>query len=176
MPRAAIIVDRQLLEDSINRVEGNGPIPEGKVKMYELVASDYNRISSTPITSSVVGLRIQQFNIQIKTKSSKGKRKMTPEHLAALKAGQSRATRGSRSQKFATPEAKQFFNRLRKTCPQRFHNIVNQYEKGSKVAGLKLKCLECSDYVTSEVRKCTVRDCAIYFIRPYQGSKEPEEK
>ncbi len=66
------------------------------------------------------------------------------------------------------------FAELRRQAPERFSPLVAQAEKGSLRAALKLKCLECSSYQSSEVKQCPVIGCALFPQRPYQRSLEKE--
>jgi hypothetical protein len=57
---------------------------------------------------------------------------------------------------------------LRSTTPRRYYPLVERIEAGSLRAAIKLKCLECSNYQVQEVRLCTVTDCPLHSVRPYQ--------
>ena len=57
---------------------------------------------------------------------------------------------------------------LRAETPARFRHLVDRAEAGSLRAAVNLKCLDCSNWQTEEVRHCTVTDCPLYPVRPYQ--------
>jgi hypothetical protein len=57
---------------------------------------------------------------------------------------------------------------LRAEAPARFHHLVDRAEAGSLRAAVTLKCLDCSNWQTEEIRHCTVIDCPLYPVRPYQ--------
>jgi hypothetical protein len=57
---------------------------------------------------------------------------------------------------------------LRADAPPRYHHLVDRAEAGSLRAAVTLKCLDCSNWQTDEVRHCTVTDCPLYPVRPYQ--------
>jgi hypothetical protein len=57
---------------------------------------------------------------------------------------------------------------LRAEAPPRFHHLVDRAEVGSLRAAVTLKCLDCSNWQTDEVRYCTVTNCPLYPVRPYQ--------
>ncbi len=40
--------------------------------------------------------------------------------------------------------------------------------KTSKVAAIKLMCMQCAHWETDEIRYCTVTECAMYPFRPFQ--------
>jgi hypothetical protein len=57
---------------------------------------------------------------------------------------------------------------LRAEAPPRFRHLVDRAEAGSLRAAVTLKCLDCSHWQTDEVRHCTVTDCPLFPVRPYQ--------
>ena len=125
-----------------------------------------------PLTSSVAGTRAKELGIQYKTKASERRLGvLTEEQRAAMQAARkNRKPRSEKMKAFAST-----FEQLRQAVPERFLPAVDQAEKGSLRAALKLACLECSGYQISEVKFCPVAACALYPHRPYQGSVEEAE-
>lgn len=58
------------------------------------------------------------------------------------------------------------------TCPEhlraRYRRAAEASRRGSRVAAIKLKCLDCVCWNSAEVRRCEIRDCALWPFRPYQ--------
>jgi hypothetical protein len=50
--------------------------------------------------------------------------------------------------------------------------LVDQVEKGSMAAAVRLMCLDCSGWVKPEIRDCVIIACPLYPFRPYQGIRQ----
>jgi len=180
MARRTTPVDREKLVEAISQIEGDNGIEGGITELCKQVAKRYNRnvCPDIPLTHSVVGLRIREWGLPIKTKGGRGRRKGTPmseAHKAALKKGRARNTK-SRAEKFKeSPVAQESLAEMRRNTPPRFHNVLESVEQGSRTAAVKLHCLECSGWITSEVRKCECNHCSLFLFRPYQGKVEADE-
>lgn len=59
---------------------------------------------------------------------------------------------------------------LVRSLPKRFREMANRFcQKGtSKATAIKLKCLECSCGVSTEVTHCPVVACPLWPVRPFQ--------
>jgi len=173
--KKAIQVDRYILTKAIEDIEKDGPLSNQKelwIKACEL----YNQKSSGPtISFSVVQLRAREWKLKIKTKSAKGRHgPMSEEHKERFLAA--RGKRTSRKDKFKTdPEIQEHFVQLRIRTPERFHQIIDLIERGSRTASQKLKCLDCACYQTAEIRRCDIIACPQWAFRPYQGKTEADE-
>ena len=181
--RTPISVDKNLLLESIALAEENGPL-SNRQNLYIEVAKLYNTAiltgcSTLPVvTPSVVLLRVKEWSTQLKTPLGKRGRaagtKLTEEHKAALRAG--RQNRSPRVTRFnADSSLQSSFELLAKRTPERYQPLVNAIRSGSKSAAIKLNCLECSGYVTDDVRNCVCTQCPLYAFRPYQRGQELEE-
>lgn len=69
----------------------------------------------------------------------------------------------------------------RQACAKRVEEMPKAYRKAdlrvvtgkaSKSAAIKAHCLECVQWVRSEVALCTAVACPLYLYRPYQGSAQ----
>lgn len=49
-----------------------------------------------------------------------------------------------------------------------FTSLVNKAAKGSLRAAATLKCIDCSGGSKGEVAKCEIRECPLWFFRPYK--------
>ena len=57
-----------------------------------------------------------------------------------------------------------------KTCPAslRKQYVESLNGESGKARALKVKCLECSGWDREEVKKCTVKSCPLWQVRPYK--------
>jgi hypothetical protein len=96
---------------------------------------------------------------------------ITPEHLAALKAGRE-ASRMARKQKSVNPLCEKERQELKKVS-EYLSPAVGVFERAfsgkSLAAAVKARCIQCSCYSKPEITKCRVTDCALFRYRPYQG-------
>lgn len=168
-------VDREKLEKAVQTVEANGPLSSLKA-LQDAVAAEYNKTAIDEITYSIVGLRIREWGFQLQTKPGKRGGPMTAAHKAALAAGR-KMGRTSRAEKFkANTDVWGALDELERNTPERFQPLVEKIREGSMSAAVKLNCLECSGYITAEVRLCQVKQCPMYAFRPYQGAGQAEEE
>lgn len=112
-----------------------------------------------PMTASVAYMRAKELGITYKVVPSKradfgGKKGPRTPRIKKMKA-------------FAPSFAK-----MRLCTPERYLPLVDKAEQGSKMACIKLKCLECSAWQGSEVRRCVITHCPLFPIRPFQGKKD----
>jgi hypothetical protein len=173
-------VDQKLLVRAIEQAEKDGPLRNLQA-LWEATCKIYNGLVGETqfpeITPSVVMLRVERdWHLSHKTVAGKkGRGALSDEQKAAMQAGR-QGGRTSKAEKFAkNPAIAQAHKLLRERTPERFHNLVDQVEAGSRSAAVKLNCLECSAYVTSEVRQCVCSHCPLFAFRPYQGSVEADE-
>ena len=148
-------VDRSKLESAITTAESNGGLPNITL-LCQVVAELYNA-NNPPrvITHSVVGLRIREWGISIKTiKGKRGRVSDSPTNSDCKPKG----NRLSES----------VLQTLHRDVPLRFHPVIGRLNEGSRSAAVKLKCLECSGWQTSEVAKCVCPDCPLFSFRPYK--------
>ena len=61
--------------------------------------------------------------------------------------------------------------------PQRYKALQKKARGGSRKAAMRLKCLDCSCWVATEVTKCTCNQCALYPFRTgvFVKKSVPEE-
>ena len=90
---------------------------------------------------------------------------LTPEDRA--KAVAVRKTRPTRRQKMAAFAGT--FAEQRRRFPPMALPIIDQAEKGSLPAAVKLTCLDCAGWDRRGVRDCVIHWCPLYPHRPYQA-------
>jgi len=174
MARTKVKVDKKKLRESIEAAEASEKFST-RTKLWERVAEIYNANNNPnkPLTSSVVQLRVKEFNLIGVVKTPKGKRGSGLKHARA----QGKINRRSRAEKFQDdPEILASLREIRKAVQmesgqaERFLPIVEKIEAGSMSNAVKAKCLDCSNYATVEIRKCPVKACALWPFRPYKPS------
>lgn len=176
MPRIKKEVDEYILKMSVEEAEKDGEF-SNLSNLWQAVANIYNQKvvdSKSQITDSVAMLRVKELKINYKTKP--GKRGRSKSNGFPL--NNSNVNRTTKSEKFeSSQDHRDWLDTIKKNAPtERFKTMVDQCrEKGSRTIALKLKCLECSGWSTTEVRKCPVKSCALWGFRPYQGKIEDEE-
>jgi hypothetical protein len=173
MAKKMTFVDKQLLKDCVVKSEENGALTN-RSQLWEKVAELYNQKSKTPITSSIVYLRVKDWNINcITPKGKRGRGKLTEDQKAKMAAGRKGATRVSKAEQFhAKPEYKEHVLRLKDVTPKTFHNLVARATNGSRTAAQKLFCLQCVGFSRKDVRECNGKTCPMYLYRPYQSNDE----
>lgn len=180
MAKTAFEVDRVKLTTAITAAELEGPLRNRSV-LHEIVAEVYNKNTPPrPITAAVVGLRIKEWKLEVKTPIGKRGRQgpMTEEHKEKLRLGRT-GKRASRADKFAKIEGlAEGFEELRQKVPERFLPVVDRLENGSMKAGLILHCLDCTGYCVSEIKRCSagVQMCQLWPFRPYQKTVSDEDE
>jgi hypothetical protein len=166
MARVTIPVDQNKLLQCIKEAEKNGPLSNLNA-LYQEVARLYG---DPKVTYSVVGLRIAQWKLPKITKAGKkGRSGGNPTWLTGSRTGK----RTSKAEKFKKDDTIQnILKEHRRITPERFLPVVEQMAKGSRSAAVKLKCLDCVGWVTSEVKLCPSDDCPLYLFRPYRGKAD----
>jgi ribosomal protein L44E len=163
MGRRTILVDKIKLQNIINKLEDEQEFAT-RGQLCETVAKKYTTQEGIHITSSVVYLRIKEFGIEIKTQPGKRGRGGLPNRISG-----NETKRIPRKEKFKTnPTIQIALAKINKATPERFRPMAERIRKGSMKAALQLKCLDCSDYSTTEVKRCGCNDCPLWVFRPYQ--------
>lgn len=151
-------VNQSLLCDCITEIESVSPC-KNRSDLHKKVAELYNAKADVSISHSVVGLRIKEWGIEVKT--PKGKKGRRPGQKVV------RGERKSKSEKFEQSEmAQEVLKALADRTPQNLQHIVEQISNGSRAAAVKLHCLECVGYNYAEVRRCTAKACPLHLFRP----------
>ena len=169
MARTKVEIDRAVFQKIVTELETHKEFSNPS-KLWEAVANtDWAKsMTPRPLTVSVLYMRAKELGIVYKTQ--KGKR----GRAGGIPLG-SRGQRVSKKDKFAKSEQMQnAFKMIRESTPERFLHIVELAANGSRSAGVKLKCLECSNYQTKEIRECNINSCGLWPFRPYQSTKEEE--
>lgn len=185
MGRRTKEVDKDLLQQALNQAE-NGRALKNLDTLWKKAVKIYNK-SGPPeeITFSVVSLRAKQWNLEHITKAGKRGRaagtKLSAEQKEAMQAG-----RTSRADKFQNDPDKaescrqilaegEKMDRIRHT--DRFSNLAQKVVGGSMRAAVQMKCLECSSYQSSEVRRCHIQGCPLWpFLQRNLSEAESEDE
>jgi hypothetical protein len=170
MGRAAIVIDKSELEAKLHELENANSFDNRSLLFAALCQTEWakTRINTAgkvkPLTPAVVYLRVKEFNIQLKT----------PIGKRGIPVGTKRGPRKRREQSINDPKiiairdkivnsAANHKASLREPVTRLFNRIVD----GSKMAAIKLTCLECSAWESNEARNCQVTGCPLYIISPF---------
>ncbi len=164
-------VDRDELQRIVSELENQQTFPNPSALWKAVEETNWAKTyQPRPFTASVAYDRAKELGIQYRTTPAKrgiGIILSEEQRAAMLAARKNRKPRAEKMKTFATT-----FAELRKHSPTRYLPLVDQAEKGSLRAAIKLNCLECSNYHMVEVKLCPVVACAMFPHRPYQRSAE----
>ena len=164
MARTKLEINKDEFQKVVNDLETSQTFENPSMLWKAVEASDWAKsLQPRPLTAAVAYARSKELGITIKTQPGK--------RGAAVANGVPRV-RVPRSKKMKA--FKETFERLRKETPKRFLPLVDKAEKGSAKACIKLKCLECSNWQSVEVKCCEIINCPLYPIRPFQGKGKEE--
>jgi hypothetical protein len=164
----AAAVNKATLQECIIEVEERG-LPRTWSELFSKVAEVYNRQTQ----QSVSGATLQALAIKEKLEIE------TPKGKKGGFAEGKRGKRGSRADKFAKSEVAQAaIAQARKDIPsfarKRHLPVVDELAAGSMKAAVKLKCLDCCNFNTAEIKHCESDGCGLWLFRPYQKGDEIE--
>jgi hypothetical protein len=158
-------VDRDELQRTVNELEGKQTFPHLSALWKAVEGTSWAKsYQPRPVTASIAAARAKELGVQYSTRPAKRVLGViTEKQRAAMQAGRkNRKPRSEKMKAFASA-----FEEMRKLVPVRFLPLVAQAEKGSLRAAMKLKCLECSSYLSSEVKQCPITNCSLFPQRPY---------
>jgi len=161
MGRPSIQVDEVTLKRIIENAEITNQF-QNRNELFSYVAEKYSKETNVIISASVVYLRVNEYNIVLKTpKGKKGQTKIP------------KGERVKRGDKFsADTSAQKTFellrNEMKREDATRFLPIVAKAEGGSVKAIIKLMCLTCANYETNEIKHCQCIMCPLHPIRAYK--------
>lgn len=161
MGRASLVIDKAELEREISNAESAKTF-ENQSRLFEYIcgtdwAKGIKDSLGRPKLPSPVNIyqRVKEFGITLKTQAGK-------------KGGGLKGPR-TKGERFKGDKSL-----LIKSVPAEYKPLAEKVVSGSMKAAIKLKCLECCCYQMTEVRKCTMTDCALYgFLR--RDGKNSEE-
>ena len=153
MGRTKIDIDPVDVNLAIATVESAGPMPNLSRLFIAVSASLETKYPR--ITPALVRLRVMEHNIPHKTL----KGKMGNPNLGNSTSGIARTPRkvGSAAVKACM-----------RVMPENRHRLVKRMGQGSLKAAIKLKCLDCANHYTDEIRHCPIVECPLWSFRPFQ--------
>jgi hypothetical protein len=164
MTRTPTPIDKSSLLAILAEIDGS-KICTNRSSLFQKVADKYNGQHSQQISASLVYLRVSQWKVELSTPVGKKGR------IKGFKI-EGKSNKVSRSVKFANnSQIKSSLCQIRGIVPERFQPVVNRVVQGSMKAAVNLKCLDCCDYQTMEVKLCECQDCSLWPFRPYQKQK-----
>lgn len=161
MSRPSIPVDKNRLAAAIATCEAKTQYTT-RQQLWQDVALAYGSVSP-----AWVYLRAEELKLPVKTPKGKKGRQKGDKVVTGVKT--------TRSEKFAKNNTiLKAFDSLEKEVKQeqkgRFLPIFQRVKAGSMKAAVKLKCLDCTCYQTTEIKYCPCVACPLYAYRPYQDS------
>lgn len=159
--RKRVEVDRSIVLSILSSVD-NESFDGGYVKLCELVSDKYKSKTGKVVTAATIFNRLtKEWNY--KFKCPKGKR-------GRISSNSSMGTKKSRAEKYKnSPEAKEHISEMKRDFPEEFHSLIEKYEKTySTNTAIKLNCISCVGYDKSEIRKCKLKHCPLWLLRPYK--------
>ncbi len=155
-------VDMTGLRAEIARQEATN-VFTGRSQLCQAVAASEWGQAQPGLSASVVLLRIQEYNIPIKT--AVGKRGRGKALAASRQNGTVVRRPRSEKMKAFAPTMNHLKEEWGETSPTR----VEAAQKGSLKALIALKCMECTGGQRTEIKGCSVFKCPLFPVRPFQG-------
>lgn len=152
MARQKILINKIDLERAIQEIAASCDNNIGRTEFYELIA---NKLETT---SSVVQLRIKEFQINVPLASKKGGK--SKPRLPITPAMDS-----------VDLDGREAILSLRSLYPPIFRPIIDNFSKPGVeglLARIHAKCLDCAGMSQQEIARCQIVDCALHAVRPYQ--------
>jgi hypothetical protein len=164
LARVKLEINKEEFQKVVTDLEASQTFENPSALWKAVEKSEWSQnLQPRPITAAVAYVRAKELGIKYNTQP--GKRGTMP-------AGAHRAPRVPRSKKMKA--FAETFSKLRKMSPKRFLPLVDKAQKGSAKACIKLKCLECSNWDSKEVKLCVIKDCPLFPIRPFQEKAKEE--
>lgn len=168
MARTKLEISKADFQKVVTDLEASQTFENPSVLWKAVEASDWGKnLKPRALTAAVAYVRAKELGIVYKTPA--GKRGIQGGPIGGG-VPRVRVPRAKKMKAFADT-----FASLRKSTPKRYLPLVDKAEKGSKNACIKLKCLECSNWQSTEVKHCVITGCPMYPIRPFQGKADVEE-
>lgn len=162
MARTKLEIDKVEFQKVVSDLEGAQTFTNPSALWKAVEASEWAKgLKPRALTAAVAYSRARELGIVVKT--APGKRGLP----SGPRVGGVRVPRSKKMEAFAVS-----FAEMRADTPKLYLPLIEKAEKGSLRACIKLKCLECSSWQSSEVRNCNIIGCSLYPVRPFQGKKE----
>lgn len=157
-------ISKEELIEYIQEVERDGPLSN----LSDLYSTVSKHFFCSP---SYAGVKLKEFNIEIKTQKAKIRRgPLSDEHLKKLQGGRTFIKQSEKIKKDG--EKQEGLKELERRTPKNYHSLIKKIRQGNKGAGIRLLCLECSDYHTDEIKNCPIQQCPLWIFRPYQDKRK----
>lgn len=162
MAKARLEIDKAEFQKVVSDLESSQTFINPSALWKAVEATDWSKgLKPRPLTAAVAYVRAKELGIVIKTLPGKRGLPSGPRGTGV------RVPRSKKMEAFG-----ESFKEMRADTPKVYLPLIDKAEKGSLRACIKLKCLECSGWQSSEIRNCNIVGCSLYPIRPFQGKKE----
>jgi hypothetical protein len=168
MARTKLEINKAEFQKVVTDLEAAQTFENPSALWKAVEASDWAKgLQPRALTAAVAYVRAKELGVVVKT--APGKRG-NPGVAIGGGVPRVRVPRSKKMKAFA-----ETFVKMRKATPKRYLPLVDKAEKGSAKACIKLKCLECSAWQSTEVKHCVIDHCPLYPIRPFQGKGKEGE-
>ena len=167
---------RDELQAQVDALEAGHTFPSRRALFRALAGSEWGRLRG--LRAEALKMRAKRLGVVVRTGKGALCRAARPgtdlEHAANSgeaagdTPGAARPCSGPCSGSSGPARGRVELPLLRQTTPARYGDLVGRVERGSLKAAVKLKCLDCSNWQPQEVRLCTMTDCPLHGVRPYQ--------
>lgn len=165
MPRVKIEVDKADIVRVMNELESSKTYTN-RTELYADIAKKLELLSPG-VTGPVIYLRVKEYGIEPKTPKGKAAGFPVKNPLAGI------PDRKPRREKWAGNDSIQkSLKDVRGAVPKKYSLLVDKLHGGSLIAAVALKCLDCMNFNTAEIKQCPCTDCSLYPFRPYQEDNE----
>jgi hypothetical protein len=158
--RKPIPVTLEGLQEAIVNVEWDGPLTSRNALWQAVAATPYAK--KIGLSSQVAMVKAKAFGtLCIQTPlGQRGRQKG---------AGPVVNKQGERPQRKPKTISLEIVNQMKKATPNVYHSKINKAAKGNLKAKIHLACLQCTDFQNKEIALCTIKTCALWSSRSYQG-------
>lgn len=162
----SVLVDETEFKTEVSKLEEAGPYVNLANFFVKLCETQWAR--SVNLKPYVAHVHAKKLGININLRKAKSI-PLLPLYQEEKKSilALSRETYCGKPTESVNPN-KAHYDRMRKIFPDKFSQAVSAAEKGSLRAHIALHCLDCSGNSMTNVKHCTVQDCVMWKIRPFQ--------
>jgi hypothetical protein len=170
-------LDKSEFQQEVNKLEAAHSYLNLSLLWKDLEQTDWAKAQSPrPLLAAVASVRAKELGITTKTapgrkgriqglKPTGGKRKGRAEKFKEYS-----KTFDEIEKELISRGKEAVRNRKPDVC-KRWLPLVQKARNGSVKACVALKCIDCSGYQATEIKYCTLFDCALYPLRPYKQGK-----
>lgn len=172
--KKTIEFDQALLTQILNTLEEEQTFSNLNI-LYEAALKKYcfaGGLNSTRLTTALINLRVQKWQLTLKTKPGKRGRKASGDGTTKVVTVTRKIPVDKDLLAPLRAEIKKngYSTKTERESVKHWKNVklVDGIAAGSIKAAVKLNCLQCMNFDKAEVRSCDNNTCAFWAIRPYK--------